>query len=79
MSKGKVHYGDIRLHNNAGINFPVCYAGAELLDMDKTILRTGGYEVVTCKHCLRIAPKRYPWARLVERAVRARELASLAR
>lgn len=67
----KVHYEDIRLSNNAGISFPLCYAvpGIQLLNLDKTALeKSGDYKKVTCKHCLRMAPKRYPWARLRERA-----------
>jgi len=76
MSKGKVHYEDIRLHNNGGISFPVCYAGAKMLDLDKSVVeKTGDYKLVTCAHCLRVAPKRYPWARLRERAAAAAKLA----
>ena len=61
----KIHYEDIRLSNNAGMEFPVCYAGAKLLDMDKGRLETSGdFKKVTCAHCWRIAPKKYSWARL---------------
>jgi hypothetical protein len=59
----KTHYRDIRLSVNAGMNMPLCYAGAPLLDCDKSRLPTSGkIDEVTCKHCLRLFPKRYPWA-----------------
>jgi hypothetical protein len=64
----KLHIRDIRLFNNAGISFPVCRANEKLLDMDATRYSfakvENGHEVgVTCKHCIRIYPKRYPWTR----------------
>ena len=58
----KLHWRDIRLFNNAGIAFPVCYAGAENLDTDKSGLpTTPDIDKVTCAHCLREAAKAYPW------------------
>jgi hypothetical protein len=38
----KIHYRNIRLRNNAGMDFPECYAHAELLDCDKGRLITTG-------------------------------------
>jgi len=59
----KKHFRDIRLFSNAGIRFPMCYAGTRLLDLDKTHLSTTGViDNVNCKHCLRLFKKRYPWA-----------------
>ena len=50
----KVHFQNTRLRVNAGISFPECYAGAEMLDLDKTICpTTGDRSKVTCKRCLR--------------------------
>jgi hypothetical protein len=49
-----LHFRSIRLFNNAGIDFPVCYAGARLLDLDKSRLpTTGDANKVTCKRCQR--------------------------
>ena len=43
----KKHYRDIRLSNNAGIDFPLCYAGAEIKIADNepilSMLNEGGY------------------------------------
>lgn len=51
----KVHYKNIRLFNNAGMDFPECYAYGELLDLGKARLpMTGDKKLVTCKRCLRI-------------------------
>jgi len=59
----KTHMEDIRLHNNAGMSFPVCYAGARLLDLDKAHLPiTSNQKEVTCSHCKRAFAKRYSWA-----------------
>jgi len=59
----KTHIRDIRLYNNAGISFPLCYAGAKFLDMDKTGLPMANREeAATCKKCQKRFPKRYPWA-----------------
>lgn len=57
-----VHLRSIRLRNNAGMNFPTCYAGARLLDCDKGYLpTTGEVEKTTCKRCLRIATTTLKW------------------
>lgn len=51
----KTHKVDQRRYVHGGIRFPMCYAGAPLLDMDKARLPTSGcWWDVTCKHCLRI-------------------------
>lgn len=58
-----VHLADIRMRNNAGMDFPLCYADAPLLDMDKGMLETvTDFTKVTCKKCQKKAPVRYPWA-----------------
>lgn len=63
----KTHIRDIRLYNNSGISFPVCCAGAEFLDLNKTgwTFASGIRETdnVTCKNCLKIFYKRYPWGK----------------
>ena len=49
----KAHKRDIRLYNNAGIRFPLCYANAERLDLDKTRLQVEHDNAkVTCDRCL---------------------------
>lgn len=59
----KTHLRDIRLMNNAGMQFPLCYANAPLLDVDKSALPTTGNAAdVTCKRCAVQAPGRYSWA-----------------
>ena len=59
----KSHLRDIRLRGNAGMDFPLCYAGAERLDLDKGRLATVGTLAETdCKRCRKMAPKAYPWA-----------------
>lgn len=61
--KPVIHYRDIRLSSNAGMDFPLCYANAKLLDTDKGRLSSSGeMKEVTCKRCLKMFPKRYPWA-----------------
>ena len=56
----KVHMRHGRLYVNAGMRFPLCYANAELLDLDKTLLpTTGEAKEVTCKHCLRQMKKQW--------------------
>jgi hypothetical protein len=51
--KGKVHARSIRLFVNAGMDFPLCHAGARLLDLDKSRLETtGDREAVTCDRCI---------------------------
>jgi len=63
MKRRKVHLRDIRLRNNAGMEFPICAAGAEMLDLDKGHWLADGYlRNVTCKKCRTVAPLRYPWA-----------------
>jgi hypothetical protein len=58
-----IHWTDIRLRNNAGMDIPVCKAGAKLLDCDSGRLPQSVYlKHVTCPRCKRLAPKRYPWA-----------------
>lgn len=58
-----VHLEDIRLKNNAGMAFPVCYAGAKLLDLDKSGLPlTPHQDKATCKRCKKAFAKRYSWA-----------------
>lgn len=49
----KIHLRDIRLRNNAGMDFPHCQANARLLDTDKGRWKIAGYaQEVTCKHCI---------------------------
>ncbi len=55
MKQSKVvHKRDLRLRNNAGMDFPLCQAGAAILDSTKGHWCTDPARVVTCKHCLRI-------------------------
>lgn len=62
----KLHIGDIRLFNNAGISFPVCQTSAKMLDMDKTAWPVANpTKDATCKNCKVAFKKRYPWARSV--------------
>jgi hypothetical protein len=64
MAKRKVHMRDIRLFNNAGMDFPVCFSTAKLLDLDKSRLPlTNEISKVTCKRCESMFRKHYPWAR----------------
>jgi hypothetical protein len=50
----KIHLRDIRLRNNAGMDFPQCYVTTANLDIDKSRLpTTGDPKKVTCKRCLR--------------------------
>lgn len=54
-----IHWRSIRLFNNAGMDFPACYASTKLLDLDKSRLRTNPERhAVTCKRCLRLMEKR---------------------
>ena len=63
MARRKTHLSDIRLSNNAGMRFPLCYINEGPLDLDKTRLpMTGHLKDVTCGNCRRRAPNRYPWA-----------------
>lgn len=51
----KTHMRNLRLHNNAGMAFPDCYARARLLDLDKnSLLTTTNRELVTCERCKKI-------------------------
>ena len=55
----KVHLMDRRLRNNAGMDFPLCYADAPLLDVIKSYLETTWrLDSVTCKRCLAIVKSR---------------------
>lgn len=55
----KLHYKDVRLANNAGMDFPTCYANARLLDCDKSRLpMTSNAKLVTCKRCILRLAKR---------------------
>jgi len=59
----KTHMRDIRLRNNAGIDFPVCCRNAPALDLDKSRYpTTGNIKEVDCKRCLKSFPRLYPWA-----------------
>ena len=52
MAAKLIHLRSIRLMNNAGINFPLCYSRARLLDLDKSGLPTSGkWGEVTCERC----------------------------
>lgn len=58
MGKIKIHLRDMRLFNNAGMDFPACYTGARFLDCDKgRLLTSPRFKEVTCKHCLNIIRK----------------------
>lgn len=55
MSKPRIHFTNIRLRVNAGMNMPECKAGAKLLDTDASRLAMSGSESeVTCKRCLKL-------------------------
>lgn len=74
----KIHLEDIRLYNNAGISFPVCQRNAKMLDLDKTGWTTAGnIEDVTCKLCVKLAPKYYPWAYSGTRSLEYRQARKL--
>lgn len=68
----KLHLRDIRLRNNAGIDFPVCRTGGEFLDLEATRYPTASTEdyekaedkSIFCKHCLRKWNKRYDWCQI---------------
>lgn len=49
--KGKVHFRDIRLFNNAGMELPTCTANAPLLNVGFRGRITSDKRKVTCKHC----------------------------
>lgn len=58
----KTHIADIRLANNAGMNFPVCRAGDRLLNLDCGHWQMVKAEEVTCRRCQAAYARRYPWA-----------------
>ena len=63
LPTGQIHLRDIRLRTNAGMDFPLCSADEELLDLDKSRwATTGDMDEVTCPNCKEKAPSRYPWA-----------------
>jgi hypothetical protein len=63
MSLKAIHIRDLRLRNNAGINFPVCAAEEHLLDLNKSLWTlTTDTNQATCKACKKAFVKRYPWA-----------------
>lgn len=50
-----VHFLDLRLHANAGVRFPACYARTDQLDMSRTGLPvTPMASQVTCLRCRKI-------------------------
>ena len=50
----RVHFKNIRLFINAGMDIPECKAGAKLLDCDSGRWpMTGDKAQVTCKNCLK--------------------------
>ena len=53
---GKVHYASTRLHNNAGMQFPLCRQNDRLLDLSLRV-KFGRTTEVTCKNCLRMIEK----------------------
>lgn len=58
MGTKKVHLVDLRLSVNAGMDFPTCCAGAQLLDLDKGRWDMANVkDAVTCKRCLRSVAK----------------------
>jgi hypothetical protein len=58
----KIHMVDLRLRNNGGLDYPVCYIGLKRgLDLDKSKLSmTNKPEEVTCERCKRLYGKIYP-------------------
>ena len=58
----KTHMRDLRLRNNAGMDFPTCQANAPLLDLEASRWEmTRDPFAATCKNCSKIYRKRYPW------------------
>jgi hypothetical protein len=52
--KRKTHFRDVRLFNNAGMNFPTCRANEKMLDLEAAWLPISAeIHEVTCKHCLK--------------------------
>jgi hypothetical protein len=59
----RVHFRDIRLRSNGGMDFPLCQVTDGPLDTDKARLQTSpDMTEVTCPMCRKLAPERYPWA-----------------
>ena len=58
----RIHLRDIRLRNNAGMDFPTCESSRKLLRTESTFTTTGDPREVTCDRCLRAAKVRYAWA-----------------
>jgi hypothetical protein len=59
--KPQLHYRDVRLFANAGMAFPMCYAAAATLDVNKGRLpTTADREAVTCPKCLKRMRKGQP-------------------
>lgn len=51
----KVHFRNIRLFVNAGMDFPECYSYAPMLDTEKSSLPTSPRrKEVTCARCLKM-------------------------
>lgn len=67
----EVHRMDIRLMNNAHLQYPVCLANKPI-DTEWHGRLTNLDERVTCKACIRIFPERYPWVK-AQRCDRANE------
>jgi hypothetical protein len=60
---GKVHLADLRLRNNAGMDYPVCLAVLdEPLDCENHWPVTSDKTKVTCEKCKVAYTKRYPQA-----------------
>lgn len=55
-SKGKkIHYIDVRLRNNAAMDYPTCKVNSKMLELDAQCLPlSGDIHAVTCKQCLRV-------------------------
>ena len=71
----KEHLRDIRLRNNAGMDFPTCKAGAKMLDLDAGRWpTTGEISETTCLHCVKAATRDYEWAYAITGPAREQEL-----
>lgn len=63
-----IHKADLRLRNNAGINYPVCLAVKDKpLDFDHGKVVTNNNAEVTCRACKKAWSKAYPWATPIPR------------
>jgi hypothetical protein len=58
----RIHLRDIRLRNNAGMDFPTCESTRKILRTESTFETTGDIKQVTCERCQRAARVRYSWA-----------------